>query len=95
MNIISKVKQRILRETGPHKIYSNTHINKTSFMKSNRRLTDSQIEELFPKEDLQIMTGKAGTSFFEDTLCYHKGTNPSKPRLLFQIEYSLTKYHLG
>lgn len=82
-------------QTGPHKIYSNTHIDKSWFQKRNRRLTDELAEKHFRNEQLQTMIGKAGTSFFEDTLCYHKGTNPIKPRLLFQVEFSLTNYKIG
>ena len=35
------------------------------------------------------MLGKAGEGFFEDTFSYHKGTTPHKPRLIFQVEYSI------
>jgi hypothetical protein len=39
-----------------------------------------------------VITGERGTGFFEDTLCYHKGTNPGKRRLILQIEYGLNRF---
>lgn len=76
-------------DSGPHVIVANTHKKKTWFQKRNRRLSEDQAVSSFPKEDINIMTGKAGEGFFEDTFAYHKGTTPKKPRLIFQVEYSI------
>jgi len=76
-------------KSGPHVIISNTHKEKNFFEKFNRRLTDEQVEERYEKNKINVMTGKAGSGFFEDTFAYHKGTLPEKPRLILQIEYSI------
>jgi hypothetical protein len=37
-----------------------------------------------------MFTGKAGTAFLENTYGFHRGVPPTeKPRLLFQVLYSL------
>lgn len=74
---------------GPHVIISKTHKKKSFFEKAHRRLSDKQVEERIKKEDIKVMTAKAGEGFFEDTFCYHKGTAPIRPRLILQIEYAL------
>jgi hypothetical protein len=76
-------------DCGPHVIVSNTHKRKTMYEKRNRKLTEEQAQKLFKKEQINVMTGKAGEGFFEDTFAYHKGTAPKKPRLIFQVEYSI------
>lgn len=77
------------KNCGPHVIIAKTHKHKNLFEKFNRRLTDKQVEKHYNKERVNVMTGKAGDGFFEDTFAYHKGTAPQKPRLILQIEYSV------
>lgn len=81
-------------ETGPHVILSGTHKNKGLFEIKNRRLSDEVAEQRYSGKK-RVMMGPAGTAFFEDTFTYHKGTNPQKPRLLFQVEYGISKTKLG
>ena len=77
-------------ERGPHVIIEGTHRKKDFFEKGHRRLTDEQAAARY-KERLRVMTGRAGEGFFEDTFCYHKGTNPRKRRLILQLQYSLSR----
>ncbi len=76
---------------GPHVIIEGTHSRKDFFEKAHRRLRDEQAVARYPGR-IRVMTGEKGTGFFEDTFCYHKGTNPRKRRLILQIEYGLTKF---
>ena len=50
---------------------------------------DKNTIEKFNSKDINVMLGKAGEGVFEDTFSYHKGTTPQKPRLIFQVEYSI------
>lgn len=79
----------VTMEHGPHVIIAKTHKKKTWVEKMNRRMTDEQVEKHFDSSDINIMLGNAGEGFFEDTFSYHKGLTPKKPRLIFQVEYSL------
>ncbi len=76
-------------DCGPHVIISNTHKKKSIYEKINRKLSEEQVGKMFKKDQINVMTGKAGEGFFEDTFAYHKGTAPKKPRLIFQVEYSI------
>jgi hypothetical protein len=73
---------------GPHVIVERTHKRKDFFEKRNRRLTDEQVAIRYPGA-MRVMTGQRGEGFFEDTFCYHKGTNPRKRRLTLQLEYGI------
>jgi len=42
-----------------------------------------------------VITGAAGTAFFEDTFCYQKGTDPRKRRLIMEIEYGTQRFGKG
>jgi hypothetical protein len=55
-----------------------------------RRYQDREIKEAFGENSLSMFTGKAGTAFLENTYGFHRGVPPTqKPRLLFQVLYSL------
>lgn len=55
-----------------------------------RRYEDREIAAAFGKKNLSMFTGKAGTAFLENTYGFHRGVPPTKkPRLLFQVLYSL------
>ena len=72
--------------SGPHVAISGTHRSKSLFEKMNRRISDEVAEKRY-KNSICIVTGKAGTAFFEDTFCYHKGTLPQKPRFIMELEF--------
>jgi hypothetical protein len=78
-------------EHGPHVIIEGTHSRKNFFEKTHRRLRDEEATARYPGR-IRVITGERGTGFFEDTLCYHKGTNPGKRRLILQIEYGLNRF---
>lgn len=78
------------RDTGPHVIVEGTHKRKSFSAKFHRRLTDEEVGRKYGG-CIRTMTGAAGSGFFEDTSCYHKGTNPGKPRLILQIEYGVSR----
>jgi hypothetical protein len=78
-------------ERGPHVIIAGTHKGKTLFEKLYRYLTDEQAVARYG-DRIKVMTGVRGTGFFEDTLCYHKGENPKKRRLMLEFEYSFHRY---
>jgi hypothetical protein len=56
---------------------------------------DDKVKSVLGTVEPVVMIGAKGTSFFEDTFSYHKGLNPIRPRLIFQVEYSLTPQKLG
>jgi len=61
----------------------------------NHRKSDKQVLSVFPKDQIEIITGPKGRSFLEDTRGLHKGTPPEREsRLVFEIVYStLPKYN--
>lgn len=82
-------------ETGPHIVVKNTHKQKPWKYKLNRRIESSKLNGFFENKEIVTLTGKKGTCFFEDTFTYHNGTPPKKPRIVLQLEYSLTNLKLG
>lgn len=82
-------------ETGPHIVVKNTHKSKPWKYKLNRSINNNKINGFFEDKEIIELTGKKGTSFLEDTFTYHNGTPPKKPRLVLQVEYSLTNLKLG
>lgn len=75
-------------ESGPHEIIKTSHKFNAFYRFFNRRLPDS-----LPKKysaNVQTMLAKKGEGFFEDTMCYHKGTRPIKPRAIFQLQFALS-----
>jgi len=86
---------RVDESNGPHIIYPRTHKYKTLLQKRYRSVPDDKVKAVLGSEKPVVMVGDKGTSFFEDTFSYHKGLNPIKPRLIFQVEYSLTPDKLG
>jgi hypothetical protein len=75
-------------ESGPHQIIANSHLGNTVFRFFNRRLSDTL--PLRFANNIKVMLGKKGEGFFEDTLCYHKGTRPVKPRMILQLQFALS-----
>jgi hypothetical protein len=74
--------------SGPHMfVPGSQNIDKLTRI---RRYQDSEIVEAFGVNSLSTFTGKAGTAFLENTYGFHRGIPPiKKPRLLFQVLYSL------
>lgn len=78
-------------KSGPHVFVKGSHkVNKLTEIK---RRTDGEVAEAFGAENIMRFTGPAGTAFLENTYGVHRGVPPiEKPRLLFQVLYSLTEY---
>jgi hypothetical protein len=75
--------------SGPHQIIKQSHRFNGFYRFFNRRLPDN-IPGKYQK-NVQTILAEKGEGFFEDTMCYHKGTRPIKPRVIFQLEFSITK----
>jgi hypothetical protein len=73
---------------GPHVFVRGSHrINRLTDI---RRFSDEEIASAFAPDDIVVFTGPAGTSFLENTSGIHRGIPAaSKPRLIFQVLYSL------
>ena len=74
--------------SGPHVFVPGSQsVNKLTKI---RRYQDSEIADAFGEGSHLTFTGKAGTAFLENTYGFHRGVPPTqKPRLLFQVLYSL------
>lgn len=73
---------------GPHVFVKGSH--KQNRLTEMRRFTDAETTATFGAESLVRFTGPAGTAFLENTYGVHRGTPPAeKPRLIFQVLYSL------
>lgn len=79
-------------ESGPHQIIEKSHKSNAFFRFFNRRLEEPLAEPY--SSNVRVMLGKKGEGFFEDTLCYHKGTRPLKPRMILQIQYGISDFNL-
>lgn len=76
---------------GPH-VYVLNSASSPKFRDSITRYTDQEIAEEFGEDSINVITGNAGTIFFEDTFGIHKGLKlNSGRRLVFQIIYSYGK----
>lgn len=61
-----------------------------------RRYSNDEVSGAFDAGDLLRLTGPAGTAFLENTYGLHRGEPPAeRPRLLFQVLYSLKPYIAG
>ncbi|QOZ52012.1 phytanoyl-CoA dioxygenase family protein [Bradyrhizobium sp. CCBAU 53338] len=74
--------------SGPHMfVPGSQNVDKLTTI---RRYEDREIVQAFGADSLCTFTGKAGTAFLENTYGFHRGVPPrAKPRLLFQVLYSL------
>jgi hypothetical protein len=75
-------------DCGPHVIIAGTHTRKTWFERLHRRIDERRAEAFYPGR-IKTMTGRRGEGFFEDTLCYHRGSVPRTRRLIMEFEWSL------
>lgn len=54
-----------------------------------RRTTDEQMDQVYPREEWRVGTGKKGTIIFADTRGFHKGGEArTKDRLMFTCMYT-------
>lgn len=80
-------------QSGPH-IYIKRTQNAPRLTEV-RRLSDEEVAKEFPGQQV-LIDGKAGTAFLEDTYGIHRGLPPAtKPRLLYQVMYTLRPGTLG
>ena len=77
-------------DSGAHVLIPGSHNNKKLWqLFGSARLTDKQALECYGKNSLKVITGLAGSGFFEDTSCYHKALPPLKrDRLMLQLRYA-------
>lgn len=78
---------------GPHTFVLGSHktgrIPSKLLNKGYGRLTDEEVKEQYPNEEIIEFTGQRGTIILEDTRGLHKGKHVQEgDRLIFQIEYS-------
>lgn len=80
--------------SGPHVyVRGTTRRLKLRHQRVVRRMSDEEVESVYGTENVQILCGKAGDGFVEDTYGIHKGIPPTgRDRLLLQIQYGLTDY---
>lgn len=75
-------------DSGPHEIILESHHSNAFLRFFNRRLNG--VPQRF-KDKVHTILGPAGSGFFEDTYCYHRGSDPQRPRLMLQLEFGLNK----
>lgn len=72
---------------GPHAIIPASHRSRHLFRFFNRQLDDRSARGF---GDPLVLTGPAGTCFFEDTIIYHKGMVPTmRPRVILQVQFGV------
>lgn len=73
---------------GPHVLVEGSANSK--LMSELRRYTDDEVNNVFGKNRIKYIVGKAGDAFIEDTYGVHKAQLPlGKRRLLVQFRYSV------
>lgn len=73
---------------GPHVYVRGS--SKVAKLDAIRRFDDAEVEEVFGKEAMLVLTGNAGEGFLENTYGLHKGTPVAEGyRLIFQAVYTL------
>lgn len=81
-------------ECGPHVYIKGSHL--ADRLTKIRRYDDAEIHAAFGRDKEVRFTGKAGSCFLEKTYGFHRGYPPrSKPRLIFQVMYSLRETIYG
>ena len=74
---------------GPHCYIEGSHKTLPIEILSDRRLTDEELLEIYPKDKFIEFTGKKGSILAVDTRGLHKGKSLTEgKRLLFQIQFS-------
>jgi Phytanoyl-CoA dioxygenase (PhyH) len=81
-------------DSGPHLYISGSHTEEK--LMQIRRYSEDEVFGAFGKEREVKFTGPAGTSFLEKTYGFHRGLPVTKtPRLILQVQYSLTPIVYG
>ncbi len=79
------------RNSGAHELITGSHDAKSmKFLLSSARRDDVSLRAHYKNgRAFQIIEGKAGSGFIEDTSCFHRARIPvSAPRLALQLRYS-------
>ena len=84
-------------ENGPHSFISGTHraekIPRDILDRGYSRISDDEIEDIYPKENILQFLGKRGTLILEDTRGLHKGSHVmGDPRLILQLQFSISLF---
>ncbi|MDQ6433019.1 phytanoyl-CoA dioxygenase family protein [Mesorhizobium sp. LHD-90] len=75
--------------SGPHTLIPGTHIKRPDSLLEDRRYSEEEMIASGVKGDEVSITGPAGTVFFVDTSCYHKGASPlTDYRIMAQVQFS-------
>lgn len=81
-------------DAGPHVFIRGSHV--ADKLTTIRRYDDAEVHAAFGRESEVRFTGDAGTCFLEKTYGFHRGYPPkTKPRLIFQVLYSLRETIYG
>lgn len=76
-------------QTGPHCYVRGSHRRKPPALLKDDRITDEEILEHYPSDDLVELTGCTGTMLAVDTRGFHKGKPlENRDRLIFQVQFA-------
>ena len=75
-------------QSGPHMIISGTQHSKPLWDTIRLYLGDQTAQARYA-DRIRLITGKCGTTFFEEQTAYHKQLVPQKPRMMLRITYTL------
>jgi hypothetical protein len=75
-------------QSGPHVVVRGTQRRVTPAQILRRTVSDEFVRRRFAGR-IETITGRRGTSWFEDITCYHKQATGTKVRLMLSIIYSL------
>ena len=75
-------------QSGPHVVVRGTQRRVTPAQILRRTVSEEFVRRNFPGR-VETITGRRGTSWFEDITCYHKQATGTKVRLMLSIIYSL------
>lgn len=83
----------VTEKSGPHCYIAETHragtVPKQLFRRGYVRISDEELESIYPKKNFIEFTGSRGTMLAEDTRGFHKGKIlESGDRLLFQLQFT-------
>lgn len=80
-------------DTGPFAFVPRTHplgaASRRLRVPAVGRITDEEVEAVFPRSEWLVCTGNPGTTVFADTCGLHKGVKPiTAPRLMLMCQYT-------
>lgn len=80
---------------GPHVAVRGTHASKRlTHELMIRRLSDDEVARAYGGESIECFCLSAGSGFFEDTYCLHKGQSPTgAERLLLAFNYGVNDFY--